>query len=67
MMIFPLSVFAKIALVLIMLFIIMIYTMMAYPEFWKRRFRQDRPSRFVKALDSFQAAKERKKLRKANR
>jgi hypothetical protein len=67
MMIFPLSIPAKIVLILICMFIGMIFSMMQWPEFWKRRFRQDRPSKLLKALDTFQAAKERKKLRKAKR
>lgn len=67
MMIFPLSWPAKIVLMLICIFIGMIWSMMTWPEWWKRRFRKDRQSKLLKALDTFHDAKERKKLRKAKR
>lgn len=68
MMIFPLSIPAKIVLILIMIFIGMIWSMMTYPDWWKRRIRKgDRQSKLLKALDSFSEAKQRKKARKARR
>ncbi len=67
MMIFPLSWPAKIVLMLIAVMIGLIWSMMQYPEWWKRRIRRGSQSKLLKALDSFQDAKERKKQRKAGR
>ena len=65
MMIFPLSIPAKIILIIIAFFIGMIWSMMTYPEFWKRKFRKsNQQSKFLKALTTFADAKERKKIRK---
>jgi len=65
MMIFPLSIPAKIVFVLVCLFIGMIFSMMQWPDFWKKKFRKgNQQSKLLKALDSFSEAKERKRLRK---
>lgn len=65
MIIFPLSISAKIVLILIACFLAMIWSMMTYPQFWKRRFRKsNQQSKFLKVLTTFSDAKERKKFRK---
>jgi len=68
MIIFPLSIPAKIVFILIACFIGAIWSMMTYPDFWKRRFRKgNQQSKFLKALNKFSDAKERKKIRKARK
>ena len=65
--IFPLSIPGKIVLTLIAISLGIIWSMLQFPSFWKKRFREGSDSKLLKKFERLDALKKTKKIQKQNK